>query len=92
MINNDNVVFDVCMDMEYSYTYYGRNINGLATVSIEGYDDMIHAGVDTHKYILWCFMNYDTRHDNLKNHNKVYRLDIEITQPGIITPIFKGIE
>ena len=91
MINKDNVVFDVCMDDEYSYTYYGKNINGVATVSLEGYDDTQHAGVDLNKYILWCFMNYDNIHDDIKNHNDVYRLDIEITQPGIITPIFKGI-
>lgn len=92
LITKEDVVFDVCFDSHYDYTYYGKNINGIATVSTEGYDDMCMRGINISEYILSCFMLYDDEHTFLKNTFDVYRLDIQITRPGIITPIFKGIE
>ena len=91
MITKDNIVFDMCLDNEYSYTYYGKYINGVSTISLDGYDDMLKAGVDLTNYILHCFMVFDREHSNLKKTIDIYRLTIEIEEPGIIRPLFKEI-
>ena len=87
----DNVVFDMCINSDdgplvFDYTFYGEHINGLATISSDGYNDAQFYGLDITRYILGCFLKFDNG-----DVDGLYRLDVVITLPGTIKPLFKEI-
>ena len=87
----NNVVFDMCMNSDdgslvFDYTFYGEHVTCISTISGEAYTDITGMiGIDITKYVLHCCLMHD------RSHTGIFRLNIEIGEPGIITPIFKEI-